>query len=296
MKFFKGLILFSIVAAAVIFLLEKKYAGYQTTYDVIFKKLIGTKDNCTAIYIGNSHTMALKKYSNIPNISIINIATTGQDIFKTYTILKKWMPLMPKLQYIYFGLDYETMGQNLSLSGLDYEDRQLYPYTDTLYKYSSQNVVLSKSHFFRANRDIKYLYSKQIIEDAENYIPPAIKISAEDCKKRALEHSKIRFKKELINENTWLLASLLSLAKEHNKTFIIYNPPKTACYKENEDQANITLAKSKIDSVFAANKMTYYNFYDSTEYTNDFFLDYDHLNQKGKEKFITALNQLVFKN
>ncbi len=296
MKLLKGIILFTIIATLVIFLLEKKYANYQTTYDIILKKLIENKNECTDIYIGNSHTMALKKYSNIPEVKIINIGTAGQDIFKTYNILKKWIPLMPKLQHIYFGLDYETMGQNLSLSGLDYEDRQLYPYTDTLYKYSLENIVLAKSNFFRANRDVKFLYSKQILEDAESYIPPAIKLSAEDCKKRALEHSMIRFKKELINENAQLLSALLRLAKQYNKSFIIYNPPKTSCYKQNEAKENIALAKATIDSVFKANNTPYYNFYDSEEYTNDYFLDYDHLNEKGRIKFVQALNKLAYKN
>ena len=149
-KLLKALILFFIFTGIIIFLLEKKYSAYQNTYDVILKDLKINASLYTDIYIGNSHTMALDTFTDKEQARVINLATPGQDLFKTYSILKKWLPLMKNVEYIYMGLDYENIGQNLSFSGLDYEDRQLFKYTDTLYKYSLENVMMAKSNFFRA--------------------------------------------------------------------------------------------------------------------------------------------------
>jgi hypothetical protein len=294
-KVIKVIAFFFLLNGGVIYLLEKKYASHKNTYDVILKKLEENKNTYTDIYIGNSHTQALKTYTNRNGAIIANIATPGQDLFKTYTILKKWVPLMSNLNTIYFGLDYETLGQNLSLSGLDYEDRQLYKYTDTLYKYSFENVLMARSNFFRSNRDLKFLYAKQDIETAENYIPPAIAFSAENCKKRALEHSEIRFKKSLIDENITLLAAIIKLINVNKKRLVIYIPPKSKCYIENSVKENVLLAKAKIDSVLNSNKVDYYNFYTSEEFTDEYFLDYDHVNEKGRIKLIEKINQLSFK-
>jgi hypothetical protein len=293
-KVIKGIILFFLLNGGILYLLEKKYASHKNTYDVILKKLEENKNTYTDIYIGNSHTQALKTYTNRTGTAIANIATPGQDLFKTYAILKKWIPLMSNLKTIYFGLDYETLGQNLSFSGLDYEDRQLYKYTDTLYKYSFENRLMARSNFFRSNRDLKFLYAKQDIEAAENYIPPAIELSTENCKKRALEHSQIRFKKSLIDENITLLAAIIKLTQVNKKRLVIYIPPKSKCYKENILKENILLAKGKIDSVLNVSKVNYYNFYNSEDFTGDYFLDYDHVNEKGRVMIIKKINEKVF--
>ncbi len=205
-KLLKGIILFIVIAGAFVFLLEKKYESYITPYDIIFKDIKDSAKIYTDIYIGNSHTQALKKYTSDSSAVILNIATPGQDVFKTLAILKNWLPQLQNVKNIYWGLDYETMGQNLSLSGLAIDDRQLFKYTDTLYQDSYENLLMAKSSFFRANRDISFLYARQDYSGKILFIPPTNKSNMEDCRKRALEHSRIRFKKTVIKENTQLLA------------------------------------------------------------------------------------------
>lgn len=294
-KFIKGLLLFVIFNGVIIYLLEKKYEHYQNTYDLILGDLDKTKDSYTDIYIGNSHTEALQVYTNKPGAHVVNIATPGQDLFKAYSILKKWVPLMKNVQTIYLGLDYETLGQNLSLSGLAYEDRQLYKYTDTLYVNGLENLLMAKSNFFRSNRDVQFLFSKQKLPVSANYVPPVVKLNNEDCRKRALEHSQIRFKKELLDENINLLLVIIEIAVKNKRNLVIFNPPKSECFMGSSFKNNVLLAKGKIDSVFTKNNIKYYDFYNDGEFTKDDFLDYDHLNGQGTIKLITKINSLVFK-
>jgi len=294
-KFLKGLLLFIALNGLVMYLLEKKYQHYQNTYDLILGRLEKVKDSCTDIYIGNSHTQALQTYTNKAGAYVVNIATPGQDLFKAYSLLKKWIPLMKNVQNIYLGLDYETLGQNLSLSGLAYEDRQLYKYTDTLYVNSMENILMAKSNFFRSNRDIQFLFSKQKLPVTTNYVPPVVKLNAEDCRKRALEHSQIRFKKELLDENTGLLLGIIEIAAKNKKNLIVFTPPKSQCFKENSVAENIRMAKRKIDSLFTANKVSYYDFYNDTTFAEHDFLDYDHVNEQGRMKLINRINSIVSK-
>jgi hypothetical protein len=290
MKFIKCLALFFLLNGAVVFLFETLYKGHNNTYDIIFKDITKNKNAYTDIYIGNSHTQALQTYTNKMNAVVLNIATPGQDLFKTYTILKKWVPLLNNVNSIYVGLDYEMLGQNLSLSGLAYEDRQLYKYTDTLYENNMESILMAKSNFFRANRDIKFLFYGDDLSVNKNYIPPVIQLNDEDCRKRALEHSQIRFKKNLVSENMNFLLGIIDVAKTNNKKLIFFNPPKSPCFIENSVSENIKFAKFKIDSVFSKNNIDYYSFYNDFEFSKDNFLDYDHLNEQGRIKLVKKIN------
>jgi hypothetical protein len=293
-KILKGSLLLLLISGCFIFLLEYRYKNYRTYYDIIFKDIEKNKDQYTDIYIGNSHSQALKTYTNKPNAVVLNIATPGQDVFKTYTILKKWLPQFKNVRTVYFGLDHETLGQNLSLSGLKIDDRQLYKYTDTLYDNSIENQLMAKSGFFRANRDISYLYKPQPSIEEVTYVPPTVNLNDADCKRRSLEHSQIRFKQFLIDENLKLLNKIIEVANANKVKLVVFNPPKSDCYNNNLYLTNSNLAKQKIDSLFTAGNINYININDSNYFSKADFLDYDHLNEVGRQKFIKLLNKKVF--
>ena len=292
-KFIKGITLFFIFIFITIFLLEKKYTTYQNAYDIVFKDLKKNTLLYTDIYIGNSHAMALGTFTNKEASKVVNLGTPGQDLFKTYTILKKWLPLMTNVKYVYVGLDYESIGQNLSLSGLGYEDRQIYKYTDTLYDNSIENILMAKSNFFRSKRDVKYIFFRRDFSLSKNFIPPNFKLNYEDCKKRALEHSQIRFKQDLIVENINLLESIIEVIKLNNKDIILFNPPKNSCYIENVNIKNINIAKEKIDNVLKKHSISFYN---NDNFNESHFIDYDHLNKKGSIKLIKGINRQLIQN
>ncbi len=296
MKFIKGFLLFLFFNGIIIFLLEIVYNKYENTYDSIFKDIDKNKNLYTDVYIGNSHTMALKENTDNPNAKVLNIATPGQDLFKTYAILKKWVPLLQNVKTIYIGIDYEMLGQNLSLSGLPNEDRQLYKYTDTLYYQNAENILMAKSSFFRANRDLNFLVYKKDVEVNKNYIPPVIQLNEEDCKKRALEHSQIRFKANLIDENVNYIVEIIKMAKANEKQLVIFIPPKSSCFKNNVIANNIQLSKLKLDSILTKANIKYFNFYEDAVFVANDFLDYDHLNTTGVKKLISKINLQIQRN
>jgi hypothetical protein len=98
----------------------------------------------THIYIGNSHTGGFHAYHPDSSAKICNLSMQGQDLFKEYAVLKKWLPKMVNVHDVLLGLDYEVLGQNQALNGEEYLDRQFYRYTDTMYRYSFSNVIMAR--------------------------------------------------------------------------------------------------------------------------------------------------------
>lgn len=278
----------------IILLFEFKYKSYETSYDYIYSKFINQKNEINVIYIGNSHTGVLKKNQINSQDVVSNLSSQGQDLFKIYVILKKYVPLVPQLKRIYIGLDYEMLGQNQTISGEEFIERQLYKYTDTLYHYDIANIIMSQSNFFRANRDLTFLFksnnNKESKQKANTFIPvTSKKTNLKDCEKRALEHSLIKFKKELCPQNLSYIVELIKLCKLHNVSLIFFNPPKRKCFCDNINYDNSMYAKKQIDSIMIDYKIPYYDFIGDTAFIEADFTDYDHLNLNGVKKMLYKL-------
>lgn len=287
--------LFIIIVSASVLALEYRYKNYSTVTDSVYQNLDVNKLKLTHLYIGNSHTINLGTYTNDSNAFVGNFGYQGLDLFKTFALLRKWIPQMKQLKYVYLGLDYEVLGQNQSLSGEEYLDRQFFKYTDTLYKFNVSNVLMSKSNFFRANRDLSYLFkSSSVKKDATNFIPLDTKkgnLNDAGCKKRAREHSLIKFKKNLLNENLAYLNEIIQICKKQHVELILFNSPKTSCFRNYVVQENVQLAHSKIDSLLQVNQLHYYDYYSSKDFVDSDFKDYDHLNLIATKRMIDLINR-----
>ncbi len=294
-KFINSFFIISAGILLIIILFEFKYKSYETSYDYIYNNLNKQKNQINVIYIGNSHTGVLK---NVPIKSqdiVSNLSSQGQDLFKIYVIIKKYIPLLPQLKRIYIGLDYEMLVQNQTISGEEFIERQLYKYTDTLYHYDIANILMSQSNFFRANRDLTFLLKKnnknESKEKANTFIPiSSKKTNLKECQKRALEHSLIKFKKDLCSQNLSYIVELIKLCKINNVSLIFFNPPKRKCFCDNIIYDNSMSAKKQIDSIMLNNNMLYYDFVGDTSFIDADFRDYDHLNADGVKKMLTKLN------
>ncbi|MEI6311432.1 MAG: hypothetical protein WCP57_04135 [Bacteroidota bacterium] len=293
--------LFLALFAGIIYLLEIKYKTYVTPVDVLFTDIDNEIGSVNKIYIGGSHTGTFHTYSNDSTDIIRNFSFQGLDLFKQYAILKKYIPLAPHLKKVYIGLDYEMLGQNQALSGEEYLDRQFYKYIDTLYKNNITNILMAKSNFYRSNRDLAFLVQqnnsteglkKNKKKEDLNFIPVTTgkKLNLKDCKKRALEHSVIKFKRSLSPENLAYLDAIIKLCAKNNIELIIFNPPKSDCFCDNVDPKNSLWAKTQIDSLLNTNNLKYYDFWRDTSFQDSDFEDYDHLNVLGVKKILGKLN------
>lgn len=297
------------ICVATILLLEYVYRNYSTQADRVFAPYYQKAKTVETIYIGNSHIGVFNDLFPSETKNVGNMSLGGQDIFRMYTVLKTIIPKSPKLKKIYMGLDYDLIGYNQTKSGQEYIDREYFKYTGELYDTSVTNRAMSRLNFFRANRDISYLWKRDkqenkpinfipvannnaatadkvvaLVDSTQAQAPQAIPHKQHDpfmCRKRAEEHSLLKFKQKYIAENLQFLKKLVMLCNEHNIELVLFDPPKTACYKSYCNKENIANAKHLIDSFALANKIPYLDFYDDTAFNDDMFVDYDHLNPIG---------------
>lgn len=299
-KFTITLSVLILACAFIIAMLEYRYKNYITSYDYVFSYFYQKKDSVKTVYIGNSHTGALGTVSTIKNNNVVNLSSQGLDLFKIYCTLKKIIPQASKLNKVYLGLDYEMIGQNQTVSGEEYIERQYYKYIDTLYHYDFANRLMSNSHFFRSNRDLKFFFKKDngadAIERANAFIPTSSKnknLNDVDCKKRSREHSVYKFRINLIDENINYLLAIMHLCKENNVRLYLFNAPKSNCYCQHVNIENINYAKHKIDSIALFHNQIYYDYYNSTMFYESDFADYDHLNFNGATKLVYHIDSTI---
>lgn len=305
MRFLKFTLSILLICAATMALLEFAYRNYSTQADRLFKPYYAKANTVETIYIGNSHIGVFNDLFPQDVKEVGNMSLGGQDIFRMYSVLKTLIPKSPALKKIYLGLDYDLIGYNQTKSGQEYIDREYYKFTGELYNNTMTNRAMSRSNFFRANRDIAYLFKKNKEENKPlNFIPVANSPTTANndtpvskkvmdvflphkthdpfmCRKRAEEHSLLKFKQKNIPENLDFLNRIVQLCSEHHIELVLFDPPKTECYRANCSKENIALAKQIIDSFSVANKVPYLDFYSDSTFNDDMFVDYDHLNATG---------------
>lgn len=280
-----------LIIAMVLIFLEYQYKGYKNAFDVRFEKLEKQKDSIEVIYIGNSHMGAFKKIS-ISGKNAFNLSFGGQDLFHMMVVLEKYIPQTPQLHKIILGCDYDMLGYNLDIANQQWKDRQYYPYVGKLYDQSLSNKIMATSNFFRANRDLKYLFrnNENTANKEINFIPISDKkLSKEGCKDRATEHSVIKYDHNYFDENYGYLKKIISICKKHNVSLIVINPPKSECYWNYYQKDVISSNSEAIKKLAQQNKIPFIDLYSSKSFTKDCFIDYDHLNEKGVKKLLEIL-------
>lgn len=311
MRFAKFLFSWIAICLVLALLLEFAYRKATNTANYLFDTYYGKVNTINRLYIGNSHVGVFREIyqDGVPEIG--NMSIGGQDIFRMYTVIKTVVPKSPNLKKIYMGLDYDLVGYNQVKNGDEHYDREYYPYTGEMYNDNLTNRLMSKSSFFRANRDMSYLFFGPKKKKPVNFIPitaspiatttdtvtkadtpgapspmaqapaPHKKLDPFMCRKRAEEHTLLKYKEKYIAENLNYLKTIVDVCQKHNVELIFFNPPKTECYKSSSNQKNVASAKHIIDSFVTANKLVYLDFYNDPAFNDDLFVDFDHLNPQG---------------
>ena len=294
-RFITFMALLLTLSAGVVFVLEFLFRDYKTTADYLFRRFNKRTTTVETIYIGNSHIGAFSSVLPDSMHSMVNMSIGGQDIFRMWAVLNKIVPQSPNLKVVYMGLDYDLIGYNQSKSGQEYIDRQYYKYTGQLYNNTPTNRAMSSSSFFRSNRDLAYIFAKKVKdtgdEEVANFIPlTSSKANPEECKKRAEEHTLLKFKNANMAENLAYLAQIVAICHLHNVQLVFINPPKTECYRQYSNPQVLTVAKHTIDSFITVQHATYHDFYSDTAFHDTMFADFDHLNYTGVSLLISKLH------
>jgi hypothetical protein len=304
-------LIFEIVAILLVLLagfyaLESQYSNYLTPFDVKFTKLEKNLSQIEQLSIGASHADALKNYGIDECANVFNISFGGQDIFHVKVILEKYLTMMPNLNTIVYVLDYEQMGYNFSTENQEWKDRQYFPYTNKLYEDTKLQRFLTQSNFYRANRDMGFLFDKtkqrtfeMILSDHNTFrstaaIPLKTSMSSLACKKRAIELSVVKWDEKLITENAGYVEEIIKLCHSYDIKLILLNTPKATCFYKYFNAETERLGKDRINEICASQNTHYFDYYGDISFES-YFQDPDHLNDQGAKFLIQRLREDINK-
>lgn len=271
--------------------LEKAFEGYKTPVDYVLGPL-KAGDPVTLLIVGNSHTGALGAERLRADDVTHNASVGGQDIYRSYLLLRAFVPKLPRLREVIVALDYDAVGYNISVFNQDWQDRQYYRYTGQLYRDGTLPRLLARSAFFRANRDIGALFSKPQPEGGRpNPILPVVgglDSTPEGCRLRAKEHSEVKFDERLIDENIGYLRAIVALGSRRQISIHFLNPPKRDCYRAGYSAATRRDGLKAIGTALGRDGASFHDFFEA-DFSDDDFRDHDHLTPAGSRKLMGQL-------
>lgn len=282
--------------ALVFLLLEFLFRDYRNPVDAIMDDFFKTKENAEVLLVGNSHALpfyhALKAERNT---AVACLTIGGDDLFWMQALVNRHLHEMPSVNYVILNCDDELLGFNQSLSGLKYMNRILYPYTDTMYENNALDKLLSRSNFFRSNRDIGFLFNKQPVEQVTmTGFGRATGFTDEECKSRAWEISEKRFHQKLFSENLSYLKSIISETRKCNKKLFILKMPKCECLEASVIQKNLAASRFLLDSLFDAEAIDQLDFSGDTTFQRGEFANPDHLSTSAAKKLMEKINEKLY--
>src|SRR6187402_250008 len=79
--------------------IEKAYSGHSTLIDGVLGPLRDAGDT-TLLILGNSHAGALGRESLRSDDRVFNASVGGQDIFRSYLLVRNYLPRLPRLREV----------------------------------------------------------------------------------------------------------------------------------------------------------------------------------------------------
>ncbi len=246
-----------------------------------------------------------------------NLAYSAQDIYYDYMILTKYINDMPRLKHVILEVSYFS---------LYYDESDNTPYLLKDY-FSTLGIVPRRitSAFFK-NISIFFIHQAEFLKDLighkerETFVfvdgDTMDEVTANnallnngcrlwrgtmnrsameaDGKSKALSHSGFR-RNNRQTENLLIMQKILTLLRHKNINAIIITTPYTDFYSKSFNKLYVRQFFNTMEKMCAKNPhCRYIDFSNSGDFSNDDFLNSDHLNYKGAEKLSGKINALLF--
>lgn len=254
-------------------------------FETIIKKIGIDKqsNNIDTLILGSSHG----EYGINPKYmkNTYNLCLPSQDLYYSYNLYKNHQYKNLKNILLFFSVfspGFDLIKTNEYKWSLLYKKIFKIPYKNKYNKIFSEEEKYAKNQIDNIKKTVLveekysgYNYN-QFFLDVHNSI-----------KNRTKTHLRENIRKK--NQLTYLY-KMQKLAKKNNHNLIIIIPPAKKIYKTNLPNSNI-LFKNIID-ITNKLKIKLYDFYNSEDFLEKDFWDFDHLNSNGSKK----LTKMISKN
>ena len=235
-----------------------------------------------------------------------NLANMSQSLFYDTRLALKYIDRMPKLKYAIITLSYFSFGYQISdgiegwkdyyysqFWGIDFPELgvlDLRRYSKLALYTPLQSLIYFRKGFkvpldseFKSNG---YLKIDMIGND--------LNINDSLGRKRVKFHDKY-FREDRVAGNVKDLETLIRAFKKKNVTPVLLTTPVFPTYSKFADEHRLLMNDSIINKLCSENGCRYYNYFLDKRFIKTDFVDNDHLNFMGAEKFSRIIDEEVIK-
>ncbi len=277
--------------------IKKKTPAWKLTNSKIDDAVITLKtlrnlsiriNTITTMVLGSSHA----RMGFIENEHSINFGIDSQDLYYSYEILKKYINIIPNLKNIVLYYAIFCAGHDLGNS--PQSDRCVYykKYFDIPYK---NNYLALKDRLPELSKSLDKFYN-HIIKKVSLIPLDIMNSNIKPKNSEILENKWIKTWQKLnaLNTQNHYLEMILKLAKENNKEVLVicsaYNPRI-----KNKLKSSNELFSSVFDICSKYSNADVLNAFDDESFTEDDFLDIEHMSISGARKMTNKIYERLKK-
>jgi len=252
-------------------------------YDLKKLGLENNKNKIETLFVGSSHGDVGINTNAIPDCKGYNLCFSSQDLYYSFELYKKYADYLHNLKNICVTFSVFSSGYELQKTinkHLIYYYKQIF---DIDFKYPPESGNCKKELEFLNRYSNTYL-PKGFTGYKESISPFNFEIALRDVK----SHLKNAFRD---NGQEIYIQEFSKLAKEKGHNLFVIIPSHSPEYRKQSKQAAIESGfdyNKKFDKLYSQN-IKILNYYNHKDFTDDDFMDWEHLLPSGAIKFTNIL-------
>ena len=307
-KFIIKTLIFLITLIIIISFFEYNLSKVPNAFSVKRELLEKNIKEVEILVLGSSHTLSGINPTFF-DYKGLNMANTIQSLYYDYQILSKNLDRMSNLKIVLIPVSYFSLEYNL-FNGVQYWRSFFY---EKFYKIPPQ--IKSKEFDIRryslialyggeksliwALKRFRVNAAENITENGFNNMPYNIEqdikqINNESGKNRVFFYNSL-MEPGNIPENIHCLEKIIKELKDKGVFPVIITTPVYRTYSDNADIQRYGRLQKNIENLCTNSNIKYFNYFSDPRFVIEDFVNDDHLNPKGAEKFSKIINEEILK-
>ncbi|KKP32371.1 MAG: hypothetical protein A2561_02495 [Candidatus Staskawiczbacteria bacterium RIFOXYD1_FULL_32_13] len=298
-KFFKKLGIFFLPIIIVVFFFEYNLSQIPTSYSVKKNYLEENISKIQILVLGSSHALNGINPEYFSK-NTFNIANSSQSIYYDMKIFEKYVLKFKKLKKViipisYFSLEYNFSGPE---SWKEFFYKRVYGIDPEIIKKRFDIRNYSFLMLYGQIRAISYALKGFDVDlvmtmNKTGYVPVQEGIVKKINDMEAITLHESIMKKSNIDKNIEYLEKILTLARSVGIEPIFVTIPVSSSYYNNIDKEKYLEMQKNIKILSSKYNVKYFNYFFDERFTDVDFVNSDHLDAYGAEKFTKILEEVL---
>jgi len=303
-RFLLRFLLFVLPIFLIILFAEIKLSAIPTTYEFKKKSFEAQLENVEILILGNSQAFGgiNPEYLTRP---AFNLCNNSQTFYYDAEITQKYLSELPKLKYVLINISFFSFWHIMEDSHEPWRENFYYKYWDIrpeeagpvfINKFSHLSIYSPKTVlklFFSPENDVNFFEVYNSNGWALNDTTRNYKINKEEAQGRIALFTKQYIHKNRIIQNNHTIEKLLSSLNKIGVTPIFFSTPLPSVFSSMIPSDILSENDQILDDLCDRYGCTYYDYSNDERFIKADFIDVNHLNFVGAEKFSRIINNEI---